>query len=70
MTEAKTAVRHFYESFSTGNATLADEGLTPDAKTSRCPRPARTRIIEQSVCAANPRQRNSIQQIFGDPALR
>jgi hypothetical protein len=37
MTEAKTAVRHFYESFSTGNATLADEVLTPDAKTSSCP---------------------------------
>src|SRR5215467_1660361 len=69
MTEAKTAVRHFYESFSTGNATLADEVLTPDAKTSRCPRSARTRITERSVSvsAAKHRQRNSIQQIFGRP---
>jgi hypothetical protein len=37
MTEAETAVRRCYESLSTGNATLADEVLTPDAKTSRCP---------------------------------
>ena len=37
MTEAETAVRRFYESLSTGTATLADEVLTPDAKTSRCP---------------------------------
>ena len=37
MTEPGTAVRRFYESLSTGNATLADEALTPDAKTSRCP---------------------------------
>ena len=37
MTEAETAVRHFYEPLSTGTATLADEVLTPDAKTSRCP---------------------------------
>jgi hypothetical protein len=37
MTEARTAVRRFYESLSTGNAKLADEVLTPDAKTSRCP---------------------------------
>ena len=27
MTEAETAVRHFHESFSAGNATLADEVL-------------------------------------------
>ena len=37
MTEARTAVRRFYESLSTGNAKPADEVLTPDAKTSRCP---------------------------------
>jgi len=37
MTEAKTAVRRFYEPFSTGNATRADEVLTPDTKTSRRP---------------------------------
>ena len=37
MTEAETAVRRFYASLSTGNATLVDEVLTPDAKTSRCP---------------------------------
>src|SRR5215469_4066662 len=37
MTEAETAVRRFYESLSTGNATLVDEVLTPEAKTSRCP---------------------------------
>ena len=37
MTEAETAVRRFHESLSAGNATLADEILTPDAKTSRCP---------------------------------
>ena len=37
MTEAKTAVRPFYESLSTGNATVADEVLTPGPKTSRCP---------------------------------
>ena len=37
MTEAETAVRRFYASWSTGNATLVDEVLTPDAKTSRCP---------------------------------
>jgi len=37
MTEAETAVRRFHESLSTGNATLADEALTPNAKTSRCP---------------------------------
>jgi len=37
MTEAETAVRRFYASWSTRNATLVDEVLTPDAKTSRCP---------------------------------
>ena len=37
MTEAETAVRRFYESLSTGDATLVDEVLVPDAKTSRCP---------------------------------
>jgi hypothetical protein len=37
MTEAETAVGRFYESLSTGNATLVDEVLTPDAKTSSCP---------------------------------
>ena len=37
MTAAKTAARRFHESLSAGNATLADEVLTPDAKTSRCP---------------------------------
>jgi len=37
MTEAETAVRRFYKSLSTGDATLADEVLVPDAKTSRCP---------------------------------
>jgi hypothetical protein len=37
MTEAETAVRRFYESLSTGGATLVDEVLVPDAKTSRCP---------------------------------
>ena len=37
MTQAETAVRRFYEPLSTGNATLADKVLTPDAKTSRCP---------------------------------
>ncbi|MGH3401077.1 MAG: hypothetical protein ACRDRJ_00925 [Streptosporangiaceae bacterium] len=37
MTEAETVVRRFHESLSPGNATLADEVLTPDAKTSRCP---------------------------------
>src|SRR5215470_4979625 len=66
MTEAGTAVRRFYESLSTGNATLADEVLTPDPKTSRCPAiSARTRIIERSVFAVKHRQRSSIQQIFG-----
>jgi hypothetical protein len=33
----ETAVRRFHESLSTGNATLVDEVLTPDAKASRCP---------------------------------
>jgi hypothetical protein len=37
MTEAETAIRRLYESLSTGNATLVDEVLTPDAKTPRCP---------------------------------
>jgi hypothetical protein len=37
VTEADTAVRRFHESLSAGNATLVDEVLTPDAKTSRCP---------------------------------
>jgi len=37
MTEAETAVRRFYESMSTGTATLVDEVLTPGAKTSPCP---------------------------------
>jgi hypothetical protein len=37
MPEAETALWRFYESLSTGNATLVDEVLTPDAKTSRCP---------------------------------
>ena len=37
MTEAETAVRRFYKSLSTRNATLADEVLMPDAKTSHCP---------------------------------
>ena len=37
MAEAETAVRRCYESLGTGNATLVDEVLTPDAKTSRCP---------------------------------
>ena len=67
MIEPETAVRRFYESLSTGNATLADEVPTPDPKTSRCPRPARTRIIERSVFAAKQRQRSSIQQISGVP---
>jgi len=37
MTEAETGVRRFYKSLSTGDATLVDEVLVPDAKTSRCP---------------------------------
>ena len=37
MTEAVTAVRRCYESLSTRNATLVDEVLTPDAKTSHRP---------------------------------
>jgi len=65
MTEAKTAVRRFYESLSTGNATLADEVLTPARRHPAAPRSARTRIIERSVSAAKHRQRSSIQQIFG-----
>ena len=65
MTEAETAVRLFYESLSTGNATLADEVLTPDAKTSHCPAIS-ARTIERSVFATKHRQRSSIQQIFVD----
>ena len=37
MAEAETAVRSCYESLGTGNATLVDEVLVPDAKTSRGP---------------------------------
>ena len=37
MIEPETAVRRFHESLSAGNATLADEALTPNAKTSHCP---------------------------------
>ena len=66
MTEAETAVRRFHESLSTGNATLVDEVLTPDAKTSRC-RDQRARITERSVFAAKHRQRNSTQQISDVP---
>jgi hypothetical protein len=67
MTEAETAVRRFYEPLRTGNSTLVDEILTPDAKTSRCPAISAHAHIERSVFAAKHRQRNSIQQIFGDP---
>ncbi len=36
MTKAETAVRRFYESLRTADATLVNEVLVPDAKTFRC----------------------------------